>query len=100
MARGGREEEEAGEGEVKGGRLRHDNCSMRAVCALCKLPSLVEFTLCVLFVCVCTRFSQCPFNFTVSWLLKRQLARKGKQRRQGRGRELVLPATGSVQNFN
>lgn len=78
------------EGGSEGVRLRHDNCSMRAVCALCKFPSLVEFTLCVLFVCVCTRFSQCPFNFTVSWLLKRQLARKGKQRRQGRegeGRE-------------
>lgn len=56
-------------------------------CANCHRLLSFSFSLrCVcVFVCVCTRFSQCPFNFTVSWLLKRQLARKGKQRRQGKG---------------
>lgn len=94
MARGGREEEEAGEGEVKGGGLGTTTaaCGQFVHCANCHRLLSFSFNLryvCV-FVCVRTRFSQCPFNFTVSWLLKRQLARKGKQRRQGRegeGRE-------------
>lgn len=37
-----RKQERRGGSREERGTLRHDNCSMRAVCALCKLPSLVE----------------------------------------------------------
>lgn len=89
MAGGCSGAEGAGEGEVKGGGLGTTTaaCGQFVHCANCHRLLSFSFSLrCVcLGVCVCTRFSQCPFNFTVSWLLKRQLARKGKQRRQREG---------------